>query len=80
MTLLINNDEVHAVLTMAEAMGYVLSLRGVSTIVVGCRTPAEVDDNARIVRDFVPLAEPDMRGLEERTRAKAAAFAYYKKT
>jgi hypothetical protein len=31
----------------------VLSLPGVSTVVVGCRTPAEVDDNVRIARQFV---------------------------
>src|SRR5436305_3300115 len=28
-------------LTMDEALGYVLSLAGVSTVVVGCRTPSE---------------------------------------
>ena len=35
-------------LTMAEAMGYVLSLPGVSTLIIGCKTPAEVDENACI--------------------------------
>ena len=40
-------------LTMAEAMGYVLSLPGVSTLIIGCQTPAEVDENARIARQYV---------------------------
>ena len=35
-------------MTSAEAMGYVLSLTGVSTVIIGCSSPAEVDDNARI--------------------------------
>lgn len=66
-------------LTMEEAMGYVLSLPGVSNVVVGCKTPAEVDENARIARAFVPFSEPRMRELEERTRRRAAAFTDYKK-
>jgi predicted aldo/keto reductase-like oxidoreductase len=67
-------------LTMDEALGYVLSLPGVSTVIVGCKTPAEVDDNARIVRAFVPFDEARMRALHERTRANAEAFTYYKKS
>ena len=35
-------------LTSAEAMGYVLSLPGVSTVIIGCSSPAEVDENAQI--------------------------------
>jgi predicted aldo/keto reductase-like oxidoreductase len=67
-------------LTMDEAMGYVLSLPGVSTVVIGCKSPAEVDDNARIARQFVPFDDGRKRDLEERTRSNAPAFAYYKKT
>ena len=37
-------------LTMDEAMGYVLSQPGVSTVIIGCKTPAEVDANAGIAR------------------------------
>jgi aryl-alcohol dehydrogenase-like predicted oxidoreductase len=67
-------------LTMDEAMGYVLSQPGVSTVVVGCKTPVEVDDNARIVRTFSPFDAARMRALEFRTRRNAAAFNYYKRT
>jgi aryl-alcohol dehydrogenase-like predicted oxidoreductase len=65
--------------TMDEAMGYVLSLPGVSNVIVGCQTPAEVDDNARSARQFVPQGEPQLRDLEARTRRHADAFTYYKR-
>jgi predicted aldo/keto reductase-like oxidoreductase len=67
-------------LTMDEAMGYVLSLPGVSTVVIGCQTPAEVDDNARIARQFTPLPEHTMRELERRTQRSAAWLASYKRS
>jgi predicted aldo/keto reductase-like oxidoreductase len=66
-------------LTMAESMGYVLSLPGVTSVVVGCWTPEEVDENARIARTFTPLSEARRRELEQRTRAEAAMFGYYKR-
>jgi predicted aldo/keto reductase-like oxidoreductase len=65
-------------LNMDDAMGYVLSQHGVSTVVVGCQTPAEVDDNVRIARQFAPFAEERLRALESRTRQQATAFTYYK--
>ena len=37
-----------------EALGYVLSLPGVSNVVIGCASTAEVDQNARMVRAFAP--------------------------
>jgi predicted aldo/keto reductase-like oxidoreductase len=66
-------------LTMDQAMGYVLSLPGVSTVVIGCSTPAEVDDNARIARAFQPMPAAEMRTLESRTQKHADSFAYFKK-
>lgn len=66
-------------LAMDEAMGYVLSLPGVSNVIVGCRTPEEVDENARIARRFAPLRDESMRALEQRTGSKAAAFTSYKR-
>jgi predicted aldo/keto reductase-like oxidoreductase len=67
-------------LTAEEAMGYVLSLPGVSTVVVGCRTPAEVDDNVRIVRQFATFDPQQLRRLETRTQWYAAACTAYKKS
>ena len=59
-------------------MGYVLSLPGVSTVIIGCQTPAEVEDNVRIVRQFVPFERTQMLGLEARTLSNAEKFTYYK--
>jgi predicted aldo/keto reductase-like oxidoreductase len=66
-------------LSIAEAMGYVLSLPGVTHVVIGCSSPAEVDENAAVVRRFVPLDAGQRRLLEERTRSQTAAFSYFKK-
>lgn len=66
-------------LTIDQAMGYVLSVAGVSNVIIGCRTPEEVSDNVRAAREFQPLNEAQMRDLERRSRASAAALTYYKK-
>lgn len=66
-------------LSMGDAMGYVLSLHGVSTVVIGCQTPAEVEHNARIARGFAPLSTARLAELEARTRVHAARFTPYKK-
>jgi aryl-alcohol dehydrogenase-like predicted oxidoreductase len=66
-------------LVMAEAMNYTLSLPGVSLVIVGCKTPAEVDQNVEIVRRFHSLSESEMHDLEERTRRKEELFTSYKK-
>jgi predicted aldo/keto reductase-like oxidoreductase len=65
--------------TSAEAMGYVLSLPGVSTVIIGCSSPAEVDENASNARAFQPFDEPTMRMLEEKTQSRAGIFTSYKR-
>jgi aryl-alcohol dehydrogenase-like predicted oxidoreductase len=62
-----------------EAMGYVLSLPGVSTVVIGCSSPAEVDTNAEIARAFQPYDEAEMRTLEQRTNTHAGFYTSYKR-
>lgn len=64
--------------TMEEAMGYVLSLPGVSTVIIGCKTPGEVDENARVARRFVPFDDQKMHELESRTLPDAKDFNYFK--
>lgn len=66
-------------LSVPQALGYALSLPGVSTAIVGCRHAAEVEENARLVRQFVPFDRKQMAELEEKTRAHAATYAFYKK-
>jgi predicted aldo/keto reductase-like oxidoreductase len=64
--------------TMAEAMGYVLSMLAVSTLIIGCKTPAEVDANARIARQFAAFDDQTTHELESRTLPNAEDFNYFK--
>jgi aryl-alcohol dehydrogenase-like predicted oxidoreductase len=66
-------------ISMEEAMHYALSLEGVSTAVIGCRTPDEVRENAAIARRFRPLSLEVKRRLEDSTRSGAESFSYFKK-
>jgi predicted aldo/keto reductase-like oxidoreductase len=76
---LVRGDAGSQPLASAEAMNYVLSLPGVSTVVIGCSSPAEVDENAQIARAFRPFDSPTMRAIEERTIAHADIYTSYKK-
>jgi aryl-alcohol dehydrogenase-like predicted oxidoreductase len=53
-------------ITMREALRYVLSLP-VSTVIVGCDTVAQVEENVRFARSFTPMAEMQMAELTTRT-------------
>jgi uncharacterized protein len=53
-------------LSMSEAMRYVLSLP-VSTVIVGCDTIAQLEENVQIARDFTPLSAGQMAELNART-------------
>jgi predicted aldo/keto reductase-like oxidoreductase len=70
---------IFARLSMAEALGYVWSIPGVSLAIVGCETPAEVDENAEIARVFQPFAPEQMRELEARTIRDAGQIGYFKR-
>lgn len=65
--------------TAEEAMGYVLSLPGVSTVVIGCSSPAEVDENAQIARRLQPFDAQRLRDLERRAHPRAAHYTAYKR-
>jgi aryl-alcohol dehydrogenase-like predicted oxidoreductase len=65
--------------TPPEAMSYVLSLPGVSTVIIGCRTPAEVEINVRAACEFRPLSDESMATLEQRGRPREAEFTSYKR-
>ncbi len=66
-------------LTTAEALGYTLSLPGVSHAIIGCSTPAEVDANAALVRSYAPLPPEAMLALEAKTSARHHQYAYFKR-
>jgi predicted aldo/keto reductase-like oxidoreductase len=63
------------VLAMKEAMYFTLSLP-VSTVIIGCDTIAQLEENVQLARDFTPLSENQMAGLTGRTEpiAKQALF------
>jgi hypothetical protein len=51
---------------MREAMYYTLSLP-VSTVIIGCDTIAQLEENVRLARDFNPLNQSQLAGLTEKT-------------
>ena len=57
-------------LTMPEAMRYVLTLP-VSTVIVGCDSIAQLEENVAIARGFTPLTRAQMAALE--TKAEPVA-------
>ena len=70
---------IRAGMSPRDAMGYVLSLPGVSTVIIGCSSTQEVDENCRVAREFQSFDEPAMRLLEQRTQTHAALLTSYKR-
>jgi predicted aldo/keto reductase-like oxidoreductase len=66
-------------LAAEDALRYVLSLDGVSTAIIGCGSPTEVEENARIAREFQPLDARARQELEQRIASLAAALTAYKR-
>ncbi len=66
-------------LSPQEAIGYVLSQPAVSTALIGCSTPEEVDQNVRAALEFQPLSPAALQGLEQRVGPWARQFAYFKR-
>jgi aryl-alcohol dehydrogenase-like predicted oxidoreductase len=62
-------------LDMREAMYYALSLP-VSTIVIGCDSVQQLEENVKLAREFTPLTERQMQSLTARAEpvSKAALF------
>jgi predicted aldo/keto reductase-like oxidoreductase len=52
-------------MSMKEAMRYTLTLP-VSTVIVGCDSIAQLEDNVTIAREFTPLSSDQMASLETR--------------
>lgn len=66
------------VTAMKDAMRYVMTLP-VSTVIVGCDTVAQLEENVAIARDFTPMPAADMARLEGLTASYEAEAAFYKK-
>src|SRR5262245_33309205 len=65
-------------LTMKQCVDYVWSLP-VSTIIVGCDTIAQLEENVALARDFQPLDRDRMALLEARTYAEGLQCSWYKR-
>ena len=64
-------------ITMQEALYYVLS-HPVSTVIVGCDTPAQVEENVRLAAAFTPLSEAQLAGLADRTAPIARQALFFR--
>ncbi|HSD66886.1 MAG TPA: aldo/keto reductase [Vicinamibacteria bacterium] len=60
-------DKGPGTLKMQEALRYVLSLP-VSTVIVGCDSVAQVEEDVRFAREFNPLSGAQMAALEEKAK------------
>src|SRR5271165_1537567 len=52
------------VMNIREAMNFTLS-QPVSTVIIGCDTLAQLEENVQIARDFTPLSQTQMASLNE---------------
>jgi aryl-alcohol dehydrogenase-like predicted oxidoreductase len=65
-------------LNMSEAMRYVLSLP-VSTVIVGCDSVAQLEENVEIARGFNPLGAAQMAELEQKTEPIAGQALFFRR-
>lgn len=66
------------VTSMKDAMGYVLTLP-VSTVIIGCDTVEQLEENVRIAKAFTPMPAADMARLEGLTASYEGEAAFFKK-
>jgi aryl-alcohol dehydrogenase-like predicted oxidoreductase len=66
------------VTTMRQAMSYVLTLP-ITTVIVGCSTVAEVEENVAIARAFVPLTPAEMAKIGRLTASYAPEASWFKR-
>jgi hypothetical protein len=64
-------------IAMAEALRYVLTLP-VSTVIVGCDTIAQLEENVAIARAFTPLSPDQMAALERRAEPVAKQSLFFR--
>jgi aryl-alcohol dehydrogenase-like predicted oxidoreductase len=64
-------------LHMREAMYYSLSLP-VSTVIIGCDTIAQLEENVQMARDFTPLSLQQMAALTERAQPVSKQSLFFR--
>lgn len=65
-------------LVIKEALYYVLSLP-VSTVIIGCDTIAQLEENVKLAREFTPLSAPQMASLTEKTQGAARDALFFRR-
>lgn len=65
-------------LSMPEAMRYVLSLP-VSTVIVGCDSVGQLEENVAIAKAFTPLSREQMAGLEKKAEPVARQSLWFRR-
>ncbi len=67
-----------AVTTMKDAMSYVLTLP-VSTVIIGCKTVAQLEENVAIAKNFTPLPAAEMARIAGLAGNNVADGTWFKK-
>ena len=65
-------------LEMKEALYYVLSLP-VSTVIIGCDTIAQLEENVQLARDFTPLSERQLATLTQKAEPVARQALFFRR-
>ena len=64
-------------LTMREAMYYTLS-RPVSTVIIGCDSIAQLDENVQLAREFTPLSDSQAEALVKRAEPVSKPSLFFR--
>lgn len=64
-------------LTIREAMYYTLS-RPVSTVIIGCDTIAQLEENVQLAREFTPLSDSQTAELVKRTEPVSEQSLFFR--
>ncbi len=70
-------DEKPGAISIRDAMYYVLSLP-VSTVIVGCDSPQQVEENVKLAREFTPLSEAQMTAIASKTAPIAQQALFFR--
>ena len=65
-------------LAMKDAMYYVLS-QPVSTVIIGCDTIAQLEENVHLARDFTPLSERQLADLSQKAQPVARQALFFRR-
>lgn len=65
-------------LNMKDALYYVLSLP-VSTVIIGCDTIAQLEENVKLAREFTPISQTQMASLTEKTQDIARDALFFRR-